>query len=382
MILLAGTEQGLPEMSTNKVRSDFNITGFMARRLDTLQRTASKSILVHMHIPKAGGTALSAALSSNCKCLAERPVIDGVSQANCKNCKYVRSKGLQIEYTISRSTGWKLGVHSPLSIMKWVLTRTQYDIRPYGVNATYIVMLRDPFDRFISEAINWVGPKGQAVDWSVKVNKDDEIRYYKGVNLSHIHDLATTNETQQLDYIAQYASLPMSFIYHNRQTKMIGGSVHDFNMNFDPKVTLGSRWVPNNMGKTNYISKVFSRAQRILTEDTDVLLLLQERFAESICILEILYGHLYKFNWEARKHSHNATRSFDITNTSYIMKDPYKSVYSVWSKRNEMDIKLYNAATNWFEVQFQEALTVLRKKMLKKSFKMSNYPHCLDFITI
>lgn len=382
MLLVIGTKQGQSVTSTSKVRSDLNITSFMARRLETLQRTASKSILVHMHIPKAGGTALSAALSSNCKCLAERPVIDGVSQANCKNCKYVRNKGLQIEYTISRSTGWKLGVHSPLSVMRWVLTRAQYDIRPYGVNATYIVMLRDPFDRFISEAINWVGPKGQAVDWSVKVKKGEEVQYFKGVNLSHIDDAAVTNEILQLKYITQYASLPMSFICHNRQTKMIGGSVYDFNMNFDPKVTLGSRWAPNNMGKSNYISKVFSRAQRILTEDTDVLLLLQERFVESICTLEILYGHLYKFNWEARKHSHNATRGFDITNTSYIIKDPYKSVHSVWSKRNEMDIKLYSASTNWFEAQFQAALAVLRNKMAKKSFKMSHYPHCLDFITI
>lgn len=382
MFFFMRTGQTQPEMSMSQVHTEFSITTLMARRLDALQRSASKSILVHMHIPKAGGTALSAALSSNCKCLAERPVVDGVSQPNCKNCKHVRNKGLKIEYTISRNTGWKLGVHSPLSVMRWVLTRTQYDIRPYGVNATYIVMLRDPFDRFISEAINWVGPKGQAVDWSVKIKKDEVVRYYKGINLTHIQDTRLTNDTQQMDYISQYASLPMNFIFHNRQTKMVGGSVHDFNMNFDSQVSLGSRWVPHNIGRSNYISKVFSRAQRVLTEDTDVLLLLQERFAESICILEILYGHMYQFKWEASKHSHNATRGFDITNTSYIVKDPYKSVHSIWSKRNEMDIKLYSAATQWFTVQFDEALGVLKKKMNRKGFKMSHYPHCEDFISV
>lgn len=383
VLFMIQARQGETEVSLQKDQSDLNITTLMVRRLEALQRTASKSILVHMHIPKAGGTALSAALSTNCKCLAERPVVDGVSQANCKNCKYIRNKGLQIEYTISRSTGWKLGVHSPLSVMRWVLTRTQYDIRPYGVNATYIIMLRDPFDRFISEAINWVGSKGQAVDWSVKVRKDDVIRYYKGVNLTHISGTnGSMNVTEQLDYIQQYASLPMNFILHNRQTKMVGGSVHDFNMNFDPKTTIGSRWVPNNFGKSNYISKVFSRAQRILTEDTDVLLLLQERFAESICILEILYGHLYKFHWDARKHSHNATRNFDITNTSYIIKDPYKSVHSIWSKRNEMDVKLYNSAIRWFDIQFTEALGVLRKKLNRNGSRISNYPHCIDFIIL
>ena len=376
MMLVLSAWLGCPEKHNNNELSDTDLRSAMQDRFDALQSTAAKSILVHVHIPKAGGTALSAALSSNCKCLPERPIVDGVSQANCSKCKGVKgNNGMQVAYTMSRSTGWKLGVHSPLAVMRYILTRSEYDVRAYGVNTTYIVMLRDPFDRFISEATNWVGRKGQAVDWSVKLTKGNETKYFKGVNLTY------ANGNDGTDYIKQYASLPANFILHNRQTKMIGGSVYDFQMSFDSKVAMGSRWVPTKSTKPNYISKVYDRAARTLTEDPEVILTLQERFAESICILEVLYGHLYRFNWEDSKHSHNTARNFSVANTSYTSNEQYRSVYKIWAKRNEADSKLYKAAARWFDVQFQVAMSVLKRKLDAKRAKRSDVPHCLEFLS-
>lgn len=284
---------------------------------------------------------------------------------------------MKVEYTVSRNTGWKIGVHSPYAVMRWALTRPTIDIRNYEINSTFIIMQRDPFDRFISEALHWVGPKGQAVDWSVKVKNGASVEYYKGVNLTYGRILTEQNT---IDFVKQYSSLPQTFILHNRQTKMIGGKVFDFNMAFDPMTQLGSRWVPQKIGRGSYINVVFERARRVLTEEPLVILALQERFAKSICILEIVYGHLYRFNWQDNKHSHKSSQHFDVANTSYKTNPQYKDVYDLWAERNEADIKLYAASVVWFESQFQVAIQILRARVASSRAKLDNTPHCVEFL--
>lgn len=354
----------------------------MLNRFAHLQSKASKSVLVHVHIPKAGGTALSNALSTECKCSMERKASSGsVPIPTCRDCRSVRSKDTRLPYSISRNTGWRLGVHTPYANMKYALGKPPYEISESNISAAYIIMLRSPYERFISEATHWVGKPGQAVDWSIVNDRNGTRVYYKGVQPSQL--LQGNTPADIASNTRLYASLPPHFVFHNRQVKTIGGSIYDFDMLFDPTKQLGSRWRNRKGGSLN---KVVERAQNVLRAVPDVLFGLQERFGEFICILEIIYGRLYRFHWDATTHSHSRKKHKvpyeGPTLQASGAEDPYADdqIYRIWARSNSADEKFYFYAERLFNVEFEVALEVLRERMKGAPQALKFAPHCRPFL--
>ena len=345
----------------------------MQDRINYLYNNAKQSVLVHVHIPKAGGTALSAALSSDCKCVSSR------TPPNCGNCKTVHgSNERYIPYNICRSTGWRVGVHPPYSTMKYMLTHSaQYkDVIP-----VYIIMLRRPFDRFVSEMLNWGGSKGKSVDWSVHKKIFRQTIYLPEVDGSLLPDSGDKTPQQKAalkpknddlpTYVKMLANLSHDLIYQDRQTKMIGGTVDSFNMRIynNDQVNIGSRWNP----PSNHMkSRILERAHSILAMKTDVIIGLEERFAETICTLEIVYGHLYSFKWDSNHNSHNKDLKIDLTTRLKTKAEMYPDVYKVWKEKNIADEKLYASTEILFEEQFQAALLFLHSRLNGSSSRGSS----------
>ena len=120
---------------------------------------------------------------------------------------------------------------------------------------------------------------------------------------------------------------------------------------------------------------------------------LQERFAETICILEILYGHLYPFHWQPHIHTHNKdNKNFSISTLSNISStttneyyqnrniQEYPDIYEIWLKKNKADIELYKYAMKVFDKQFQSALCLLKSTTTISRKRKSQIPHCLAFL--
>ena len=65
---------------------------------------------------------------------------------------------------------------------------------------------------------------------------------------------------------------------------------------------------------------------------------LEEKFQESLCILEILYGNLYKFHWSQDSNSHNHNSNFNytkVTVSEYSRYSNNKNLYKKWLENNE-----------------------------------------------
>ena len=131
------------------------------KKLERLHALANRTILVHEHIPKVGGTALSYVLSSECTCEIKVRV-----QTSCTQCPLVYGwNGFSYQYSVSRATGWTFGMHAPFANLFDGLNQAQ--LAQNGLIPLYIVMLREPFARFVSEARTWVGRYQVAFDWSI-----------------------------------------------------------------------------------------------------------------------------------------------------------------------------------------------------------------------
>ena len=183
------------------------------------------------------------------------------------------------------------------------------------------------------------------------------------------------------DYVLIYSSLPLSFVLHNRQTKYIGGRLEDFRKEFDARAEVGSIWLMNDT--IDSIQRVEERAEDILRAHPFVLIGLHERFEETLCALETLYGHLYRFEWNSTRHAHDPLQSYSPDKHKNLV-DRFKSgplgkVYENFMAKNAADMALYRTAVSLFEEQ-QKSLARLRSTI--RSNKSSNtslrMPHCLS----
>ena len=270
----------------------------MDTRTSFLVAKFSSSVLVHVHIPKASGTALSIALATECHCLKNR------DPPNCFHCKNVVGiSGKKFPYSICRSTGWRAGVHPPYSVMKRYMPHPQLlgNFSKEQITPVYIIMLRSPFERFISEIKKWGGNEGQAVDWSIVNYKDNGTSYFNGANSSFLNSNRDEPDSNFRQRLRLYASLAPELMYHNRHVKMIGGEVSNFNMKFVNSQQLGTRWKTQQPEDMN---RILFRAQRILSKERSIVIGLEERFTETLCTLEVLYGDLYRFRWDPGSNTH------------------------------------------------------------------------------
>ena len=155
--LLKSVVDAYPEL--NLQVDDYHLV--IQKKLRRLYALANRTILVHEHIPKVGGTALSFALSSECVCVPRSRV-----QTSCTQCPLVYGlDGFSHNYSVSRATGWSAGMHPPLA--KLFDEFSQSEVARHGLLPTYIVMLREPFARFISEGLRWANKYQMTLDWSI-----------------------------------------------------------------------------------------------------------------------------------------------------------------------------------------------------------------------
>ena len=343
------------------------IKAFLFRRLQRLRTLARSSVLVHLHIPKTGGSALSLALTSNCVC---NMTSTAKHSDLCHHCKMVQGSYGSYMYSVSRFNGWRFGVHTPLHALHRLSLR---EIGSRGLQPIFLIVLREPFERFLSESINWAKDKFFTIDWSAKTHRRFD------TSVTRRLDGGSANST-----VFQYASLPMHFIIHNRQVKMIGGTFWDFDPTFVSRERIGSVWKPND--SVTSIAQVKHRAKVILLTFSNHILLIHERLKESLCTLEVLYGDLYVFEWNMTVHAHNANGMFLQRKEAYDyskQKRKYNkymntSIYRTWLKKNAADNELYRDALRIFEVQFNATRALLHSYAWSSREMRLYAPHCVE----
>lgn len=262
-------------------------------KLKFLRLNANRTVMIHEHIPKAGGMALDTALSSSCVC-----------DTFCKRCRRVYGKnGTSASALIARIVGWSCSVHPPLSVMRsFGCKGSKSKLAHKGLFPLYITVLRDPWDRFVSEITKWHHPLGVYPDWAIRSPLNETITYRNAI-------FKTGTVREAVNY-------PADLIVHNRNIKMLGGTFSSFNMSHKVSFAIGSRWIGNDT-----MNKVLLNAISKIRDDRNVLVLIQERFQESICLLEYLLGELQTFPWDSSSHAHSHSTS-KSNRTSTIKNKP------------------------------------------------------------
>ena len=97
-----------------------------------------------------------------------------------------------------------------------------------------------------------------------------------------------SNRFNLTNYFREIANLDGTLLVHNRQIKMIGGATMNFNMSYERTASQGSRWVPQPGG----IAEVMSRARKELYSSSGIIVGVSERFAETLCLLEVRFAVL------------------------------------------------------------------------------------------
>jgi hypothetical protein len=330
-------------------------------RLKLLIEKVDKSVLVHVHIPKASGTALARALASNCVCdyknIATNPIA-------CENCLQVEGvDGYMFNYSVSRLTGWQCKGHAPLAVMRNMPCNGKFTLLDKKLYPVYVTMFREPFDRFISEALHWC-KYGTCSDWSI----DWTVTKYDTKMVKNCD--GNMNNASDDCRVIRHIRLPDKYMIHNRQVKFIGGKYDQFDMNFDGDKDIGTRW----KGSDVSFSHTYDRAVDIITRDEHMLILLAEEFKKSLCILSIIYGQKYQFNWHQSKHSHTSGKKYDSkTEISSYRKYLHTGIYEEWYRKNKADVKFYTFIKSRFYAQFEAAIR-LYKENKRKNLR------CKDFL--
>lgn len=350
-----------PSGSTAKLFSLTGLAKSMDQRIRLLHHQRTRLVSIHVHVPKAGGTALAYALASSCNCSQKHTLSKDTSNV-CSDCRrvLVRHKTLpgwvRFPCTFSRVTGWPCGIaHAPLALLRILPYCTgQYTIEQRG-KPVYIIMLRDPWKRFVSEWRTWGGYRLSTLDWSavsLPPNKNLSFPYWNHSQII-LHPAIPKMPSMRAS-LEDMIALPESFILHNRYIKMIGGESSDFFFNFS-RETIGSRWVGR--GDKAETDRIYARALFHLQRSPNVLPLLQDRFQESLCILEVVLGSQQRFDWEDKRHAHGA--AYTITDSLHTPSPRYAD----WALKNAADLKLYNDTQIIFEVQLGRALLFLRDRI-------------------
>jgi hypothetical protein len=160
---------------------------------------------------------------------------------------------------------------------------------------------------------------------------------------------------------------------------MIGGARGDFDMHeqagsTDKKGNF-TRWKGANSDA--YKRQLLSTALVRLAQQKSILIGISEKFAESVCSLEVLFGHLYRFQWKEEVHSHNKHKDYSAGNVTVTAT---ADDYALWRRINKYDLALYEAATVLFEVQFSEAMSLLRQRLQAGEVQEDRVPHCVPFL--
>lgn len=264
--------------------------------------------------------------------------------------------------------GWQCGVHSPLSIMNTCSTIKKMKSEKYQI--VYIIMLRSPFERFISETLYW--NEYNAPDWG-GINISNELN---NKNKNHPQQ-DMKNETQLID---NYLNLPSNIMIHNRMIKMIGGSTNDYDMNWKPKLNvITSRWKGYNT--SSYYQYLYQSIITYFQSNELYLLGLEEKFNETLCILEFIYGNSLQFHWNSNQNSHKTTINYNYTSYKYNQYSMNHLLYQKWLEKNNEDYLLYQQSIEIFQIQFEIVLNIINNtRLLYDNERKKQIPHCLSFL--
>eukprot|EP01065_Artemidia_motanka_P000323 TRINITY_DN10138_c1_g1_i1.p1 TRINITY_DN10138_c1_g1~~TRINITY_DN10138_c1_g1_i1.p1 ORF type:complete len:1152 (+),score=217.92 TRINITY_DN10138_c1_g1_i1:38-3457(+) len=344
-----------------------------AEYLSGLRADRERVVLAHLHIQKAGGTALGLALAgTQCHCPVGIP--DGMEYGErfCSNCARRRidlsedcpahdaRRKLHWNNSIPAvlnwlTRGWPCGVHPPLAWWRWCMEtesgkvslgglahvsyarggrpglptmpefrrktdawRLHRNTQCNGLRLLYVTSLRDPFQRFLSE---WKHCRS-----IVPLRSEIGCWGDPGINMS----------------LTAAASLSRSLL-ENRQAKMLGGAFTDFDVGLGGWST--ARWVGGSP-----IGEVGRRAKEMLRDSSDLFFGLAERMRDTLCMLEIALGPEWGPFVLPTKDMHRRGRRHEL-----IERGAPPDVERLWRSRNAMDIELYERAVKIFEVRFAAA---------------------------
>lgn len=198
---------------------------------------APRTIVVHMHIPKSGGTAFALALKSECRCrkiprpqkgyckecphvlpdpelpvttfsqnlwTAENKSFSPPYSANCKTYNassrwfgFSKKNHTYTFYSQNRLTsGWPCGVHVGYSRLRMCCNRLQLP----GIKHVIVTLFREPLARYVSEFYQVAYNRRVISSWDWC--------------MARIPPLSLT----------EFFGMPVSFPFQNRMTKLLSGS--------------------------------------------------------------------------------------------------------------------------------------------------------------
>ncbi|KAI0564849.1 Sulfotransferase [Gracilaria domingensis] len=236
---------GIRNSRTTKQRqamghAHLNVSGDVFEQQKTICRyrlEADRTIIVHMHIPKSGGTAFALALKSECICNdiprpqkgycrecpnvipdSSRPVIKFTQNlwtsqnhtfrppysANCKTFNassrwfgFPRKNRTFTFYSQSRLTsGWPCGVHVSYARLRECCHRLELP----GIKHVVVTLFREPLARFVSEFYQVAYNRKDILSWDWCMQRDPPLS------------------------MTEFFGMPVSFPFQSRMTKLLSGS--------------------------------------------------------------------------------------------------------------------------------------------------------------
>lgn len=272
------------------------------RVLCKFRADAERTIVVHMHIPKSGGTAFALALKSECRCNKiprpqrgyckecphvipdpSMPVVTfeqnvwaaenvSFSPPYAQNCKtyyassrwfgFPRRNRTHTFYSSNRlTTGWPCGVHVGYARLRMCCNRLQLP----GIRHVVVTLFREPLARFVSEFYQAAYNRRAISSWDWCWNRVSPMP------------------------LTEFLSMPVSYPFHSRMTKLLSGS---------PVQTgaAGADWTIPGVRE-----KALERALGVLRSTEDFLY----GMAEELDLTLEMFQFVFKRSFAAPSHCHS-----------------------------------------------------------------------------
>lgn len=326
---------------------------------------ASRTIIMHMHIPKSGGTAFAMALKSECRCVdIPRP-----RAKYCKVCPHVLtdsdapvweykqnlwtsknvsfdwpySKNCRSYYAASRfrgfpkrsrsysfysqnrlTSGWPCGVHSGYARLRECCHR----LRLPGVKHVIVSLFREPLARFVSEFYQVAYNRRVISSWDWCMNRTIPLT------------------------LTQFFGMDRSYPMQNRMTKLLSGS---------PIQTgaAGEDWRIPNIRK-----RALHRALGVIGSTEDIIFGLAEEMELTLEMFQFLFKRSFKAPSTCHSHANKTACQKVELGLHDLHGKPLKLTTEqirLFHENNKEDKVIYDAAVKlfWERVEAMRSLETL-----------------------
>lgn len=281
---------------------------------------ATRTIVVHMHVPKSGGTALALALKSECRCRKiMRP-----QRSYCKECPHVlpdpnspvttleqniwtthnksfsppyaancgtynassrwfgfqRRNHANTFYSQNRLTsGWPCGVHVGYARLRMCYHRLQLP----GIKHVVVTLFREPLARFVSEFFQVAYNRRKISSWDWCMNRTTPLS------------------------MTEFFAMSVSFPFQNRMTKLMSGS---------PVQTgaAGEDWVAPGVRE-----QALERALKLIESTEDFLFGLAKELDSTLELFQFVFRRSFKS--PPTCHSHQNSSDSECANVEIGLHD-------------------------------------------------------------